>query len=96
LAIIVLKRIVLSGNILRSSNFSGKLLLERLMADVVASPCIGICRLNAQKVCMGCGRTGNEIAEWLAASDARRMTIALEARIRLASLQPIQPVVSHE
>jgi uncharacterized protein len=66
------------------------------VADLVASPCIGICRLNARQVCIGCGRTGHEIAEWLAASNDRRADIAREARARLITLPPIQPVVSHE
>jgi predicted Fe-S protein YdhL (DUF1289 family) len=66
------------------------------MVDAVASPCIGICRLNAWQVCVGCGRTGHEIAQWLAASEARRAAIVLQARVRLNAMEPIQPVVSHE
>jgi predicted Fe-S protein YdhL (DUF1289 family) len=66
------------------------------MIEVVASPCIDICRLNARQVCIGCGRTGNEIAEWLGASNARRAAIVLEARARLNAMQPTLPVVPHE
>ena len=53
-----------------------------LKAAAVASPCINICRLNAQGLCIGCRRTLSEIAEWSAASDARRLEIlsALKAR----------------
>jgi predicted Fe-S protein YdhL (DUF1289 family) len=60
------------------------------------SPCIAVCRLNGVQVCIGCGRTGNEIAEWLAASDTRRAAIRLAASARMKNLQPMQPVVSHE
>ncbi|HEV7358475.1 MAG TPA: DUF1289 domain-containing protein [Steroidobacteraceae bacterium] len=48
----------------------------------VASPCVDICRLDAQGLCVGCRRTLGEIAEWSRASDARRLEIlrALELR----------------
>jgi predicted Fe-S protein YdhL (DUF1289 family) len=51
----------------------------------VASPCVDICRLNAQGLCIGCRRTLNEIAEWSQASDARRKEIlgALKTRTLL-------------
>jgi predicted Fe-S protein YdhL (DUF1289 family) len=51
----------------------------------VPSPCVDICRLNAQGLCIGCRRTLSEIAEWSQASDARRLEIlsALEARALL-------------
>jgi len=63
------------------------------VSDAVPSPCIGVCRLNPRQECVGCGRTGNEIAEWLAASDARRAAILLEAEARLKSLQLTQQTV---
>jgi len=48
----------------------------------VSSPCVDICRLDAQGLCIGCRRTLSEIAEWSQASDARRLEIlgALEKR----------------
>jgi uncharacterized protein len=48
----------------------------------VASPCVDICRLDAQGLCIGCRRTLSEIAEWSQASDARRLEIwsALKTR----------------
>jgi predicted Fe-S protein YdhL (DUF1289 family) len=41
----------------------------------VASPCIGVCRLNHADVCKGCHRTLDEIAEWSTVSDDRRRAI---------------------
>ena len=35
------------------------------MTDDIASPCIGICKLDVQSVCTGCGRSIAEIAESL-------------------------------
>lgn len=48
----------------------------------VASPCIGVCRLNDDDVCTGCRRTLDEIAEWSNVSDDRRRAIldAIAAR----------------
>jgi len=53
-----------------------------LKTAAVPSPCINICRLDAQGLCMGCRRTLSEIAEWPQASDARRLEIlnALKTR----------------
>ena len=47
------------------------------------SPCIGICTLDpATDICEGCGRTIDEIAEWSAASDARRREILALSSLR--------------
>ena len=53
-----------------------------LKTAAVPTPSVDICRLNAQGLCIGCRRTLSEIAEWSAASDARRLEIlsALKAR----------------
>jgi predicted Fe-S protein YdhL (DUF1289 family) len=56
-----------------------------LKTAAVPSPCVEICRLNAQGLCIGCRRTLGEIAEWSQASDARRLEIwsALKTRTLL-------------
>lgn len=41
----------------------------------VASPCISICRLDENDVCIGCFRTAREITEWLSYSDEKRSEI---------------------
>jgi predicted Fe-S protein YdhL (DUF1289 family) len=40
-----------------------------------ASPCINICQLDAQGLCVGCRRSLDEITEWPGASEARRREI---------------------
>jgi predicted Fe-S protein YdhL (DUF1289 family) len=40
-----------------------------------ASPCIDVCRLDDQGLCVGCRRSLDEIAEWSRASEARRREI---------------------
>jgi predicted Fe-S protein YdhL (DUF1289 family) len=48
----------------------------------VVSPCVDICRLDAQGLCIGCRRTIGEIAEWSRAGDARRREILIELKRR--------------
>lgn len=50
---------------------------------VVLSPCVGICVLEADGLCAGCLRTGDEIASWSTMDDAQRlhvMTLVIPAR----------------
>ena len=44
-------------------------------ARTVKSPCIEVCSLNDQDVCIGCHRTANEIIEWFSANDERKQEI---------------------
>lgn len=49
--------------------------MSQPMDDVrraIASPCIGICSLDAARRCRGCLRTGEEIGGWLRMSEAER------------------------
>lgn len=46
---------------------------------VTPSPCTGECRVGAQGVCRGCGRTLEEIAAWSTASEEQRAAIAKAA-----------------
>jgi uncharacterized protein len=48
----------------------------------VESPCINVCTLNAQRVCIGCGRTIDEIASWSRLSDEERRTVCEQAAQR--------------
>ena len=54
-----------------------------------ASPCVSICELDASgQVCVGCGRSLQEIGEWSAAGSARRWQIveaAAQRRKRIAA-----------
>ena len=49
----------------------------------VPSPCRDICRLNDASVCVGCGRSAQEIQEWPRADGERRMAIRSAARARI-------------
>jgi len=41
----------------------------------VLSPCTGICRLDSDGYCLGCHRTGAEIARWTAMGDNERLDL---------------------
>jgi predicted Fe-S protein YdhL (DUF1289 family) len=51
----------------------------------VPSPCVDVCRLDAQGQCIGCRRTLDEIAEWPRASEARRREILRQLALRPAT-----------
>ncbi len=55
---------------------------------MTASPCIGVCQLDGRtQVCVGCGRTIDEIAHWMSFSDSERRAIVarLEASRKAAA-----------
>ena len=41
----------------------------------VESPCIQVCTLDDNMVCLGCYRTQDEIRDWLIATDERKLEI---------------------
>jgi predicted Fe-S protein YdhL (DUF1289 family) len=43
--------------------------------SVVDSPCIKICELNRDDVCVGCGRTRAEIAGWMSMSESQKAKV---------------------
>ncbi|MCB8838910.1 DUF1289 domain-containing protein [Aurantimonas sp. VKM B-3413] len=53
----------------------------------IATPCNSVCTLDPQSgFCLGCGRTGEEIACWLGFSAERRLQLMQELPDRLAAL----------
>jgi predicted Fe-S protein YdhL (DUF1289 family) len=48
----------------------------------IISPCVKVCKVE-NKVCIGCGRTTQEIAEWFKASDKRKREIVEGLRNRV-------------
>lgn len=41
----------------------------------IPSPCIGVCRLDEDAVCMGCFRSSEEITYWRLFSDEERKAV---------------------
>jgi uncharacterized protein len=46
------------------------------------SPCISVCALDENDVCVGCFRSGQEVTDWFFADPARKLEILDAARER--------------
>ncbi|MCB1528890.1 MAG: DUF1289 domain-containing protein [Hyphomicrobiaceae bacterium] len=60
------------------------------------SPCVNICTVDPQSgLCVGCGRTLEEIANWssLTQSEQERIMLALAQRMAAAGLGPVSKTV---
>jgi predicted Fe-S protein YdhL (DUF1289 family) len=53
-------------------------------APGVASPCVRNCCLDERDVCLGCGRSLDEIRAWSESGDAERQNILERAAVRRA------------
>lgn len=51
----------------------------------VSSPCVRNCCLDRQDVCIGCGRTVDEIIRWGDADDKEKLVIIMAAKKRNAN-----------
>jgi|LakMenEpi03Aug12_release.lakeMendotaPanAssembly.Ray.scaffolds.fasta_scaffold3540425_2 predicted Fe-S protein YdhL (DUF1289 family) len=49
----------------------------------VESPCIGLCKLDENHVCIGCYRTDNEIGRWMYATDQEKLHILEDTKKRI-------------
>ena len=55
--------------------------------QITSTPCVAICRIDpATGLCIGCGRTGEEITAWATMSETERLTVmaGLEQRLAIA------------
>ncbi len=56
-------------------------------APAPLTPCVNICVVHPRhNLCLGCGRTPDEIGAWLSLSDANRRVIMASLKERLAAL----------
>jgi hypothetical protein len=56
---------------------------------VIESPCNRVCTLDpASNLCLGCGRSLDEIARWTQMTDAERARVLAEAGRRSGSRRP--------
>lgn len=51
--------------------------------DTPKSPCISVCVLDDDDICMGCYRSAEEVAEWFMASDEQKTEFLRKARERM-------------
>ncbi len=56
-----------------------------MSAAPLSSPCVKVCRVDpASRLCVGCGRSLEEIARWGAMSEAERLAVMTGLKPRLA------------
>ena len=54
-----------------------------LKTDFVASPCISVCALDEDDVCVGCYRTGMEISHWGRLTAEQQRDVVERSRVRM-------------
>ncbi|MCB1690013.1 MAG: DUF1289 domain-containing protein [Halioglobus sp.] len=54
------------------------------------SPCISVCVLDDDDICMGCYRSANEITDWTMSTDEQKREILRRAQERLQASNPIR------
>lgn len=54
------------------------------------SPCISVCVLNTEDVCLGCYRSAGEITDWFMASPEEKRAILERARERMLEDNPVR------
>ena len=52
------------------------------VADKVRSPCVSVCALDENDMCIGCQRTGDEILRWTTMSNDERREVLLKVAER--------------
>jgi len=64
-----------------------------LVALWVRSPCVAICELNAENICIGCGRSREEITHWarLDADGKRAVNVRAEQRLQALNATVVTP-----
>ncbi|MCB1705736.1 MAG: DUF1289 domain-containing protein [Halioglobus sp.] len=54
------------------------------------SPCISVCVLDDDDICLGCYRSAAEITDWFMASDEEKREVLRRARERRDGSFPVQ------
>jgi predicted Fe-S protein YdhL (DUF1289 family) len=63
---------------------------------MIESPCVKICTLDARsRMCLGCGRSIDEIARWTALSAAERARVMSELPARIATEKSAQAKIAN-
>ncbi len=53
------------------------------MSEVVKSPCISVCALDEEDICMGCFRSMREITDWSSYNEEQKRAVVVEANARM-------------
>jgi predicted Fe-S protein YdhL (DUF1289 family) len=52
--------------------------------ETVPSPCVSICALDDEDICVGCFRSGREISDWGKLTDAEKRAVLARCAERAA------------
>ncbi|MGR0278580.1 DUF1289 domain-containing protein [Marinomonas dokdonensis] len=52
------------------------------MKKTVKSPCVNLCSLNDEDICIGCFRTGQEITRWGRLTQREKRDVLIKVRKR--------------
>lgn len=64
---------------------------------MIPSPCINICKMDAENgLCLGCFRTIDEITVWSRTDDASRARILAAVAQRQLEMQPRENALHHD
>ena len=62
--------------------FAGRISIQAAMSPI-SSPCTKVCTIDPRsRLCLGCGRTLTEIAEWASLPESERLCIMVELPAR--------------
>ena len=56
--------------------------------QTVTSPCVSICLLNDEDICVGCYRSAEEIRQWMNMDDDCRRDVLIECADRAKQINP--------
>jgi predicted Fe-S protein YdhL (DUF1289 family) len=56
----------------------------------VKSPCVAVCALDEDDICLGCYRSADEITDWFMASDDEKRAIVRRSEERRLTKQVIR------
>jgi uncharacterized protein len=64
-----------------------------MVAPMIETPCVKVCTVDARiGLCLGCGRTIDEIARWTGMSASERAQVMRELPDRLVTCNPAKTV----
>jgi predicted Fe-S protein YdhL (DUF1289 family) len=58
--------------------------------DEPRSPCISVCVLDDDDICMGCYRSSSEITDWFMATNEQKREVLRQARERMQAISIIR------
>lgn len=62
---------------------------EATPKTAVISPCVQVCQIDQMlRLCLGCGRTLDEIGSWSKLNDPQRMMVMQQLPHRMTKLEP--------